>query len=140
MTTNCFFVYGTLRPGESRWPAIYQALAGDPKPAYLESSAMFNMGSYPAIVVDPIMYHGCKVVGDLVEIQPDMLPSIIRYLDSIEGYNPASRESSLYLRNLQKVMTNNGSVSAWVYCAGAYIQRIINGGGSRIQSGDWKRR
>jgi gamma-glutamylcyclotransferase (GGCT)/AIG2-like uncharacterized protein YtfP len=138
-TMNRFFVYGTLRPGESRWPAIYQALASDPIPAYLESSAMFNMGSYPAIVIDP-KYKGSKVIGDLVEIQPGILPSIIRYLDSIEGYYPIDHDSSLYIRELQNVITDNGPVNAWVYCAGAYIQRTINGGGNRIQSGDWKKR
>ncbi len=79
--TTRLFVYGTLMPGEVRWPALEpHALAS------LRASAkghLWDTGAgYPAARFDPV---GDDVPGVLVEIAPELRGDVIGLLDRIEG-------------------------------------------------------
>ena len=137
--SNYFFVYGTLRPGEIRWHVIGPAVVGEPKCAVLQNSAIFNMGSFPALVMN---MEG-SVIGELVQISPNLIERITALLDQIEGYYPNNPNNSLYIRSIKTVTTEDGPVEAWVYEAGEEIKNLALdyvGIASCIESGDWKQR
>lgn len=84
---NRIFVYGTLRPGEPRWPLVEDAVVRT-EPAEVRGTLWDTGKGYPAAVF------GTKgsVPGDVVWIDPERWRGVIDWLDRIEG------EGTLYRR------------------------------------------
>ena len=93
------FVYGTLRKSCCREHVLAQSnYLGL---AFAEKGRLFDVGSYPAFVVES---SGYKVIGEVYEVDKNKLQE----LDQIEGYFEDDRRSSLYVRNYITVIGFNG--------------------------------
>jgi gamma-glutamylcyclotransferase (GGCT)/AIG2-like uncharacterized protein YtfP len=90
-------------------------------------AALFDLGIYPAAVPAT----DARVCGEIYQI---MHPSIVlRALDELEGFRPGEQDSSLYVRVLTPVTTEDGTtVDAWAYFYNAPLGRA-----QRIESGDY---
>lgn len=122
------FVYGTLRPPQADTPtadvqfhAQIANLLIAHQPAKLPNAALYNIGTYPAILPG-----NATVTGDLLEVDADA----IALTDQIEGH------PDLFTRKQCEVQTTTGSVEAWVYWGSDSLAT----GKPLIQSGDWFRR
>lgn len=75
------FVYGTLMPGQPRWPALRRhAVATAPATA---KGHLWDTGAgYPAARFDQT---GGDIPGVLVTIAPDAVADVVAMLDRIEG-------------------------------------------------------
>ena len=65
--------------------------------------------------------------------QYTQIGEVLKRLDQIEGHGGVGKSDNLYDRILIDVTTASGIVQAWTY-------RMREQAGSRIESGDWKRR
>ena len=105
------FVYGTLRPG--RAPAPLAPYVGRCRCVGAGSTPgrLYDLRSYPGAVLDPA--GGQLVHGQLLEV-PD--EATLDRLDAYEGYDPADRAGSLFVRTRCDVTLGDGrTVGAWVY-------------------------
>jgi gamma-glutamylcyclotransferase (GGCT)/AIG2-like uncharacterized protein YtfP len=78
------FVYGTLLPGEERWPLLAPfAVAWE---AASVRGALFDTGyGYPALVLVLEGDTVGEVPGVVVELDPERVDAAVRLLDRIEG-------------------------------------------------------
>ncbi|MUL64857.1 hypothetical protein BOO86_10325 [Mycobacterium sp. CBMA 234] len=103
MTIDRLFVYGTLMPGQTRWPALAPWIVGSPIPDSVVGE-LFDTGyGWPAIVVRP----GEPIAGFTVLLAADSLSAALDALDEIEG-----TDKGLFQRI--PVTTTLGS-RAWIY-------------------------
>ncbi len=93
---TCVFVYGTLMPGQSRWPSL-EPYATTCTPATATGRLWDTGRGYPAIRFDA---DGEPVPGVLVALAPDRVGAAIARLDDIEG------EGVLYRR--VRIVTSGG--------------------------------
>ncbi len=75
------FVYGTLMPGEARWPAL-QPYAVSTERASAKGHMWDTGAGYPAARFDAT---GRDVPGVLVTVAPELRAEVIGMLDRIEG-------------------------------------------------------
>jgi gamma-glutamylcyclotransferase (GGCT)/AIG2-like uncharacterized protein YtfP len=90
-------------------------------------AALFDLGIYPAAVpaTDGLVW------GEIYEMTRPGL--VLRTLDELEGFRPGEQDSSLYVRALTPVTTEDGAVvDAWAYFYNAPLGRA-----QRIESGDY---
>lgn len=102
------FVYGTLLPGQLRWPVLVDSIKGhdyELRPGKINAT-MYNLGDYPAVIKSEGEVHGVVVMFDSLPV--DLLPM----LDMVEGV-----EQGLYERSTTTVSTKNGEVTAYAYFA-----------------------
>lgn len=97
------FVYGTLRPGESRWPSI-TALVDHHEPTSLQGHRFDTGYGFPALVLDHPQ--ATDVDGWLLHPRQGTHHDLMRQLDLIEGH------PDLYARHLVRV--DDGRL-AWTY-------------------------
>jgi gamma-glutamylcyclotransferase (GGCT)/AIG2-like uncharacterized protein YtfP len=95
------FVYGTLMPGESRWPAL-EPFATGWGPATARGHLWDTGHGYPAVRFDD---DGAAIAGFLVTIDAERLPDAIAVLDRVEG------EGALYRR--VEVATSAGLATSY---------------------------
>lgn len=81
------FVYGTLRPGEERWPLVEDAVVRT-EPAEVRGAQWDTGQGYPAAVFGA----NGTIPGDVLRIAPERWSEVIDWLDRIEG------EGTLYRR------------------------------------------
>lgn len=81
------FVYGTLRPGEPRWPLVADAVAGT-EPASAAGTLWDTGRGYPAAVFDG----AGSIPGEVLRIAAGRWDEVVGRLDRIEG------EGTLYRR------------------------------------------
>lgn len=115
------FVYGTLRPGDVRWPMLEPWVVGeghdDDAPGRL-----FDTGrGYPAAVFDDRV--AARIRGRTYELRLDTIESALAALDEEEG-----TVAGLYHR--VEIVTGAGW-RAWAYRTGAALDL------TPIASGDW---
>lgn len=124
------FVYGTLRPSESRWPAIEEFVARA-EPAKLEGFRMHALPEgYPAI--EPGQG---EVVGTLLHLEPALVVAALAKADQIEGYIEGSPDS-LY----ERVVVDVGGADAYTYVYHPTRRNHLHARGRLIESGDWLNR
>jgi len=113
------FVYGTLRPGDVRWPLLERFVA-DEGVEDTAAGAVFDTGlDFPAAVFGP----GGTIVGRTYTLHSDLVPEALAVLDDEEA-----GVAGLYRR--VRVTTGRG-VLAWAYAYGDGLDL------SPIPSGDW---
>lgn len=123
------FVYGTLREGFRNYARLLEGNTTNIEQATLEGFEMYSVhDSFPAI----LPAEG-TIVGELITIKEEIYDQVLRNLDRLEGYNPQSKDNSMYLREKREVITSNGEkVEAYVYIWNESEPR------QKVESGDWK--
>ncbi len=77
---NAVFVYGTLKPGDVRWPIIEPHVVST-RPAAV-SGRLYDTGrGYPAAVFDRVG----TIRGVVLELAPTDLAEVLELLDFVEG-------------------------------------------------------
>lgn len=113
------FVYGTLLPGEPRWPflAPYVADQGTPDAA---AGVLFDTGrGYPAARFGA----GKTILGRTFLLEPVLLNEALARLDEVEG-----AVAGLYRRSS---ITTHSGLDAWAYEYGGGLSLTA------IPSGSW---
>jgi len=122
MSVTNLFVYGTLRPGDVRWPFLEPWVVDDG----LDDSVpgrLFDTGlEYPAAVFGA----GGSVLGRTYELRADVIEHALRTIDEEEG-------TVLGRYRRVEVRTTRG-LAAWAYEYGSGLDL------RPIPSGDWFRR
>ena len=113
------FVYGTLRPGDVRWPLL-EPFVADGGVDDTTPGRVFDTGlEYPAAE-----FGGDETIfGRTFQLRDDRLDEALAFLDEVEG-----TVAGLYRR--VEVTTGRGTV-AWAYAYGADLDL------TPIPSGDW---
>jgi gamma-glutamylcyclotransferase (GGCT)/AIG2-like uncharacterized protein YtfP len=106
------FVYGTLLPGRAprHLLGVVQELRSV-GPASVPG-LLYDLGEYPGAVVD----QKCEssIMGHVFELPAH--ESLLTTLDRYEGFDPADRAGSLFVRERYEVVTSDGqSPSCWIY-------------------------
>lgn len=124
--SSLVFFYGTLMTGFDR----RRRLGLDDQLRFRgrgwTQGALFDLGLYPAAVPAG----DGQVWGEVFEVT-DPAP-VLAALDDVEGYDPETPDTSLYLRRQVVVHLETGSAEAWAYFYNAPL-----GGAPRIPSGDY---
>lgn len=94
------------------------------------AGAMFDLGLYPAAVASP----DGRVRGEVFEVADGDGEAVLSALDRVEGFDPASAESSLYVRQPVAVHLDDGT-EGWAW---AYLYNAPLGAAPRIVSGDYR--
>ena len=113
------FVYGTLRPGEQRWPFLQPFVLDEGRDDSV-AGVLYDTGhGYPAAKFDrPGLVH-----GRVYPLNTDRLDECLELLDEVEG-----AVQDLFRR---VAITTSGGIEAWAYeyCNDADFRDIA--------SGDW---
>jgi gamma-glutamylcyclotransferase (GGCT)/AIG2-like uncharacterized protein YtfP len=130
-----FFVYGTLRPDERNYYLVEVAVR-EVQPAEMAGLELWDMGPYP-MATEGVG----RVRGELLTLDEAEYARALERLDLLEGVNPAAptRPGGLYWREQRTVILPGCGGTppvAWVYLVEPTKARA----GTRIASGDWKRR
>lgn len=132
-----FFVYGTLRPGETNHDAFLRGRTETEEPGRLEGAVLYDGPGYPYAVEGP----GSDVRGELVTARPESYDRLLLELDELEECVPGD-PASLYVRVERDVVRLRGGavVRAWAYVAGPAMAEKLRADGRRIDGGDWRGR
>lgn len=129
------FVYGTLRP-RSAPPALAHILrfASNLGEASVPG-LLYDFGSYPAAVAPPECgSQELRVHGEVLQIAG--LESWLAELDAYEGFDPASWETSLFVRTpCTATLTSGQALCCWIY-----LYRGTPPASAQIPSGRWNGR
>jgi gamma-glutamylcyclotransferase (GGCT)/AIG2-like uncharacterized protein YtfP len=102
VTPTAVFVYGTLLPGEERWPLV-EAHVVAARPATVRG-ALFDTGAgYPCALFD----RDGTIPGAVLELRPGDVDTVLAILDEVEGV-----DLGLYER---VVVTTDANEPAWSY-------------------------
>lgn len=125
------FVYGTLRKGFGNYSTFLEGETIKELPATLHGGKIYpvSYGGFPCLVESKDKKD--KVVGELMFLDKKKYFSIMFNLDDLEGYDPYNERSSMYLRKLAEVETEEGTYLAWVYVWNGEVS------GKPIKNGDW---
>ena len=129
-----FFVYGTLRAGQSNAHLLRGAIARS-RGAKLSGAQMFDLGPYPMILESESTY---EIWGELIEIEAAKYDAILKSLDhleSVDGNNPENPDA-LYRRLKRFVRVESEQIEAWVYFGRERVARR----GCIVAGGDWVER
>ncbi|MDP9389717.1 MAG: gamma-glutamylcyclotransferase [Actinomycetota bacterium] len=117
--TPAIFVYGTLMPGERRWPLLLP-YAGSWSEATAPGRLWDTGNGYPAATFDD---EASEVRGVLVVLTPGVAEEAIRVLDEIEA------EGTLYRRRL--VITSRGSALTYEWLGPTEALALLPGAWER---------
>ena len=126
------FVYGTLRPRHAP-PALENLLR---HAANLGEASvpglLYDLGPYPAAVAPPTGWQVFRVFGEVLRFAGP--PSWLAELDAYEGFDPASQETSLFVRTPCTATLQTGDAGrCWIY-----LYRGRPCASARIASGRWQ--
>lgn len=131
-----FFVYGSLRHGESG----YYLLDGKTTkeiPTRMPGLDLYRLAtsSYPYAV--PNAANPAGILGEAMSITESAYPGVVTALDRYERYDPTlPPDNQTYVRELR---TTQAGVPSWVYVAGPRQAAYLRSTGILITSGDWLR-
>ncbi|WP_322511452.1 gamma-glutamylcyclotransferase family protein [Chloroflexus sp.] len=130
-----FFVYGTLKRGQSNYARLLAGQTVSEARAWLPGAALYTAGPYPFLVqaVD-LVPPGSIVFGELMEVAPAQYQRVLALLDELEDFAPG-RVGNLYERVALTVQTDAGPREAWVYIAGSGAEAAIRHGRLRLITG-----
>ncbi len=119
MSITHLFVYGTLRPGDVRWPKLEPFVAGEGHVDRV-GGQVFDTGlGYPAAIFGPTG----TVAGRTYPLRVEMMDEALAALDEEE-------DTVLGLYHRVSV-TTHGGFDAWAYSYGSGLELTL------IASGDW---
>lgn len=122
-TPTHVFVYGTLRPGESRWHHL-EPYVLDEGVADVVAGHLYDTGQgYPAALFAADDATAPTIVGRTFGLLTMSLPQALEHLDEVEG-----AVLGLYRR---MVVTTRAGIRAWAYEYGGGLDLVP------IESGDW---
>ena len=120
---NRLFVYGSLRRMGGAFERLLAEAAIDVTEGVLADHALFGWGlPYPFVRPE----RGRRVIGDLVEIDPDRIEQVLMAVDEYEGAD--------YRRVVVEVDAEGDTVTAFVYLADQSVDLTER---NRVESGDW---
>lgn len=120
---NRLFVYGSLRRMGGAFERLLADAALEVRAAVLDDHALFGWGlPYPFVRPES----GRRVVGDVVEIDPERIEEVLKAVDEYEGAD--------YRRVVVEVDADGASVTAFVYLAEHFVELEER---NRVDSGDW---
>ena len=124
MTTDFFFVYGTLKKG-GHFAKYFDNYRLSSEKATLYDMTLYNLGWFPGILPGKGF-----VIGELHKYKdPDI---VLAHMDRIEGYNDT--EGDLFKRKCRTIITESGKkVKAIVYVYNDKPSQQI----TLIESGVW---
>jgi len=126
------FVYGTLMRGEANHRLV--SSAKKIMPATVQGRLYALVYGYPAMIDG----HG-QVHGELYFFDNNGIEAVLSRLDYLEGYRPATPETSLFLRKIVEVTTDDGRVySAYTYLAGPHLVQRLGQIGHECPGGRWQ--
>lgn len=103
-----FFVYGTLKRGQSNHqliaPAVLTAV-----PATIRGR-LYDVGPFPALGPGDDVVH-----GELMTVASADLPRLLATLDDLEGYEPADPAGSMYRRRIVAATVAGRELAAFAY-------------------------
>ena len=110
--SDFLFAYGTLQPDYAP-PAIAHVVARlELIGKGMMHGVLYDLGGYPGAVLDTSSRQ--KIHGVVLQLPEDA--HVWRELDAYEDFDPASPESSLFVRILQPVVLATGDIlQCWVY-------------------------
>ncbi len=114
------FVYGTLRPGDVRWPLLSPFVEGEGEPDHVRGRLYDTGLGYPAAVFGGGDH---LIVGHTFALSGDRRERALASLDAEEG-----TVAGLFRR---VSVTTEGGVDAWAYAYGDGLAL------TPIASGDW---
>ena len=127
-----FFVYGTLRPGQSNFHLL-DGRTRRIRPASVTGFGLYSLGAYPILFTDD--NPRARVVGDLVMPTPQYYTRVMKALDRLEEYDPSDPEGGLYQRIPHQVRLHGRKrIRAWLYL-GRPEHLFMKP--KRIHHGDW---
>lgn len=119
MTITSLFVYGTLRPGDARWP-ILEPFVTDEGIDDSVGGSLYDTGlDYPAAIFDD----GGTIRGRTYGLRIDAVERALEVLDRVEG--------TVGGRYHRVVVTTGQGMTAWAYQYGDGLDL------TKIDSGDW---
>ena len=118
-TPEHLFVYGTLRPGDVRWPFLERFVADTGVDDTADGSVYDTGREYPAAVFGG----DGSIIGRTYALRSELLDETLDLLDEVE-----SAVDGLYRR---VVITTGRGLEAWAY---AYGEGLVL---TPIPSGDW---
>ena len=139
--TRFLFVYGTLMStargamGRSQRARLQQAgrIVG---PAAV-FGRLYDLGSYPGLVVEPPMRRAaCRVFGELYELVAPA--AAFAWLDRYEGIDPARPLAGEYLRTIDRIELFVDAASVRTVDAWVYVYRGALGRAREIPHGTWE--
>lgn len=120
---NRLFVYGSLRRMGGAFERLLADAALDVREAILDDHALFGWGlPYPFVRPES----GSRVVGDVVEIDPQRIEEVLQAVDEYEGAD--------YRRVVVEVDAEGETITAYVYLAEQSVELEER---NRVESGDW---
>jgi gamma-glutamylcyclotransferase (GGCT)/AIG2-like uncharacterized protein YtfP len=123
------FVYGTLRSGLYDYEKVLKDKVINVDVATVDGYTMLDLGENPGIIVGNNI-----VVGEVINIKPNMYLQTLKLVDNLKGYNPSQKGKSPYHREIKKVKLANGKeIDAYVYVYNSKMGIDFN----IIDSGDW---
>ncbi len=126
-----FFVYGTLRNGQNNYEYYFKNKTKKEYPAWVRGT-LYSYGNLPAYMPEGENW----IRGDLVYIKDAHYQDVLRDVDFLEGYRPEMESTSLYIRRVKPVFTENQKeVKAWIYIFNYPVSKSLI---FEIKSGDWE--
>ncbi len=113
------FVYGTLRPGDVRWPVLQRYVVDDGVDDSTDGQVFDTGCDYPAAIFG----EGGRIRGRTYRLNTDLLDEALAVLDEVED-----TVAGLYHRVR---ITTGAGVDAWAYAYGDGLELTL------IPSGDW---
>ena len=109
---NRLFAYGTLRQGTAPAGIAEAVRRLRPLGSGMAWGRLYDLGEYPGMI-----FGGAEaefVAGEVYEV-PDA--ALWAELDAYEGFDPASPESSLFVRKMERVrlVETGAKLLCWVY-------------------------
>ncbi len=130
---DTLFVYGTLLSGNRARTAYGHLFAGTARRAWTNGRLFHLPEGYPMLLLEPAEV---PVQGEVVVLADPR--AALPALDDYEGYDPATPEASLYVRQVVEVFTDDGAVEAWVYACPAFLRDDVVARGLLVEDGDWR--
>jgi gamma-glutamylcyclotransferase (GGCT)/AIG2-like uncharacterized protein YtfP len=123
-----FFVYGTLKPGESNYEAYLEGRCVTTRSAIMRNAAVFSDGQYPYLITDSRAVPPDDIAyGVVIEVAAPYYEETLARLDWLEDYKPNS-PWSMYDRVTAIVETADGPVEVWTYVGGPQSLAAIRAG------------
>jgi gamma-glutamylcyclotransferase (GGCT)/AIG2-like uncharacterized protein YtfP len=128
------FVYGTLRSGQGNYRHLLAGRTERERPAILHGYKLLGAG-----VPFAVPGEDRQVVGEVMDVQPELWPVVLGQLDRLEGYTGRDADS-LYVRAVRTVvLCGGGEVEAYVYLASESTCDGWLSNAPEVPCGDWVR-